>query len=399
MLGSWMRLLGLFSVTFTAVAVAAEPTPASGLPGITSWPMQRGDAAMTGVAHGSIKLPLALAWTYKLAPQDEWLPTPVIHQGRAYLGDGKGTFHAIDLRTGKVVWTHTLMDEKKKAPSKAPIEASPALIDGGVVFGDLDGILWALALEDGHKLWSWEARAEIKAAVTVVPLPVAGKEVPCVVVPDFSGQISCLQAATGRVVWTAEGSGPIQSACSVTSAGVAFGGCNGSVELIDAKTGQAKGIKVETQAPMPNAVAQADGIGYFAHAGRKVEAWNLLTGKIVWSFRDRDFEYFTTPALTADLVLAGGKDKRLHALSRATGDEKWAFRARNEVASSAVIVSGYAVMGSDDGRLYAVDLKDGTEAWSYEIGAPVKGSPAVVNGLVLVLAADGGLYAFRGAGG
>ena len=123
----------------------------------------------------------------------------------------------------------------------------------------------------------------------------------------------------------------------------------------------------------------------------------MATGLVKWEFRDKDFPYFTSPAVTADRVYAGGDDKRLHCLDRANGEEKWVFRARDKVASSPVVAGGVVIFGADDGRVYVLDAATGEEKWSYEIGAPVKASPAVVGGRILVGADEGVLYCFAPA--
>ena len=116
--------------------------------------------------------------------------------------------------------------------------------------------------------------------------------------------------------------------------------------------------------------------------------------KRVWTFRDRDFPYFSSPAVTKDRVVFGGRDKLLHCVKRDTGENLWAFATQGKVDSSPVVVGDKVVVGSDDGRLYVVSLKDGNKLWSYEIGKPVGSSPAVVEGKIVIGSDDGSVYCF-----
>ena len=101
----------------------------------------------------------------------------------------------------------------------------------------------------------------------------------------------------------------------------------------------------------------------------------------------------SSPAINDDVVLIGGRDKRLHCIDRAKGEERWLFPTRGEVDSSPVLCKdGGVIFGSGDGRLYCVNVADGKERWAYEIGSPVPGSPAVAHGAIVVGAEDGNVY-------
>ena len=124
-------------------------------------------------------------------------------------------------------------------------------------------------------------------------------------------------------------------------------------------------------------------------------AVEAATLKPKWTYKDREFPFFSSPAISTDgLVFAGDRGKRMHCLSLATGEEKWAFRASGRIDSSPVITGAHLVFGSDDGKVYAVNLSDGKEAWSYEIGQPVQTSPCIAAGRLIMGADDGIIYGF-----
>jgi outer membrane protein assembly factor BamB len=121
---------------------------------------------------------------------------------------------------------------------------------------------------------------------------------------------------------------------------------------------------------------------------------DLNLGTNIWKFRDRSFPYFSSPAVTKDRVIFGGRDKQLHCVNRADGKRIWTFAARGKVDSSPVVCGDKVLVGSSDGRLYIVSLKDGKELWSYELGQPVESSPAVADGKMVIGCDDGSVYCF-----
>ena len=113
-----------------------------------------------------------------------------------------------------------------------------------------------------------------------------------------------------------------------------------------------------------------------------------------WTFRDREFPYFSSPAVTKDRVVFGGRNKQLHCVNRADGKRVWTFATRGKVDSSPAVAGDKVVVGSDDGRLYLVSLAEGKELWNYEIGRPIGASPAVADGKIVVGSEDGSVYCF-----
>ena len=76
----------------------------------------------------------------------------------------------------------------------------------------------------------------------------------------------------------------------------------------------------------------------------------------------------SSPAATEDVVIFGGRGRRLYALDAKTGKERWTFMAKRGIDSSPVIVGDRVYFGSDDGYLYAANLATGDKIWEYEAG-------------------------------
>lgn len=80
-------------------------------------------------------------------PTDIINTAPAIYDGVAYFGTENGLLFAIDLELGEVIWTFESGSWSLKAPSIA---------DGVVYAGSGEGLLWALDHQTGQMLWEYQ---------------------------------------------------------------------------------------------------------------------------------------------------------------------------------------------------------------------------------------------------
>jgi len=372
------------------------------------WPLVRGDAAMTGASAQKLTFPLTLAWTAELGnktKREGILATPIVkgpkvHEGdkaplntlstdhqakvpRVYVGSQSGKFACLDLLTGKKLWEVTV---------KGQFEGSAGFAGDLVVAGCTDGFVYAWNAETGKEVWKFETQGEVHAGVNIWTAP-DGKV--RVFIGSYDNKLYSLDAADGKKLWEYETANYVNGAASIYENQVIFGGCDGTLYVLDCATGN-EVKKIEVGAYMGNNVVVDKGIAYLAHYGNKVAAYSFTDGALLWEYGDREFPYYAAPAINAQWVIAGGRDKRLHGLDRVKGEQKWQFRTRGDVDSSPVICGdAHVIFGSNDGNFYAVDLATGEEVWKYEVGAPVKAAPAVAGEFILTGADDGNVYCFR----
>src|SRR5215212_2618963 len=74
------------------------------------WPLVRGDAFGTAVAHTTLANELEVIWKYPAGKDAGFDATPVISNGVIYIGDSAGTFHAVRMADGKQVWSKDFAD-------------------------------------------------------------------------------------------------------------------------------------------------------------------------------------------------------------------------------------------------------------------------------------------------
>jgi outer membrane protein assembly factor BamB len=189
----------------------------------------------------------------------------------------------------------------------------------------------------------------------------------------------------------------INGSASLVDGMTTFGGCDGFLYFVNAADGMEKG-KLEVNNPIASTVASRNGVAVVGHYGNEIVAVETATLKPKWTYKDRDFPFFSSPAITPDgLVFAGDRGKRFHCIHLQTGESKWTFRTQGRNDSSPVVTGAHVLFGSDDGKIYALTTKDGKEAWTYEIGQPVQTSPCIAAGRLVMGADDGVIYAFEAA--
>jgi outer membrane protein assembly factor BamB len=91
------------------------------------------------------------------------LSTVAIHEGLLYHCDLSGIFRAVDLRTGKALWSHDV---------KAAVWGSPYAVDGKVYLGNEDGVV--TVFRQGRRK---QVLAEINMGSSVYTTPVAANGV------------------------------------------------------------------------------------------------------------------------------------------------------------------------------------------------------------------------------
>ncbi len=115
--------------------------------------------------------------------------SPALSGGQAFAGNRSGAVSAVDLATGRIVWTNT--------DSESEMFTVPAVTDTHVYFGSSDGYVRALDRKDGRAAWVFETDDEPRSPV------VAGDRI---VVTD-GAVVILLDAASGRKTWSAETGG------------------------------------------------------------------------------------------------------------------------------------------------------------------------------------------------
>jgi outer membrane protein assembly factor BamB len=124
--------------------------------------------------------------------------TPMLAGGRLYTLGVSGTLCALEKESGKLVWSHDLIEEYKAKPPEYGFAASP-LVHGESLILPVGGAGWgvaAFALADGKLLWHQHDLEEVYASPLLIE--VEGEAQVAVLA---AGQLVGLSPETGQWLW------------------------------------------------------------------------------------------------------------------------------------------------------------------------------------------------------
>src|SRR6267378_4892951 len=319
------------------------------------WPMFRGGPALVGLAEGVLPAKLSLLWSFSTGRAVK--SSPAIEGKRVFFGSADANVYALDLADGKKVWAFS---------AGQPIESSPLVLDDKVYIGSGDGVLYALEAGTGKLVWKYKTGEKILGGPNWfkmprgAALPVTGKDAEprdrtLILVGSYDFKLHCVDARSGEAVWTYESGNYINGSPAISEGRTVFGGCDALLHVISLADGKQE-KEVEAGAYIAGSVALENGRAYFGQFENEFLCVDLKEGKQAWSFRDRNFPYFSSPAVAKDRVVFGGRDKLLHCVKKEDGSPLWSFATRGKLDSSPVICGDKVVTGSDDGRVYIISL-------------------------------------------
>jgi outer membrane protein assembly factor BamB len=167
-------------------------------------------------------------------------------------------------------------------------------------------------------------------------------------------------------------------------------GCDGYLRVIDTASG-AVAHSLPVGGYVGASPALAGGCAYVGTFENEVLAVELDSERVLWRYSnpERHFAFYSSPAVTEELVLVGGRDKQLHAIDRASGQARWTYAAGARIDASPVVVGDRVFAATEDGVLVALGLAAGEETWRFETGSGFVASPAVAAGRLVVGTLDG----------
>jgi len=372
--------------------------------------MFHGGQGLLGRAEGHLAESLALLWKFKTGAAVK--SSAAVSGGRVFIGSCDTHVYALDLGTGEKLWSYKTGDD---------VEAAPCVVEGRVFVGSADDHLYALDAVTGELQWKYKTGGQILGSANWTRAP--DGQSTWILVGSYDNKVHCVEAGTGRLVWAYETGNYINGSPAVADGQCVFGGCDAIIHVV-ALTDGTKTMEIDSGSYIAASAAFVEGQVYVGNYGNVFLRADLnksgagsppvangenqgqdgpathgqdahaTPSQVVWQYAQSDAPFFSSPAVGAQYVVLGGRDRHVHCVRRDNGEKVWTFKTLGEVNSSPALSGDKVVVGSDDGRLYLLTLADGKQLWSYEMGQPVTSSPAVAGGIVVVGCDDGYVYAF-----
>jgi quinohemoprotein ethanol dehydrogenase len=131
---------------------------------------------------------------------------PIVHDGVIYVPTGADDVFAMDVETGKLLWTYeSKLDPKISTVCCGWTSRGVGLGDGKIFLGRLDGKLAALDQRTGKELWSVQAENWQEGyTITSAPLYYDGMVITGFAGAEFAsrGRVKAYSARDGKLLWT-----------------------------------------------------------------------------------------------------------------------------------------------------------------------------------------------------
>jgi outer membrane protein assembly factor BamB len=342
------------------------------------WPVSRGGPLQTGIAPDPLPDPLVIRWSFKA--EDAFEGSAAIVGGAVYVGSMDEHLYAIELRTGRKLWSVKI----------GPIKVGTAVHGGSVYVGNLDGVFYSLEAGTGRVQWKFQAEAEITSAANF-----AGDNV---LFGSGDEHLYCL-GPDGKLRWKFKvAGGPVLASPAIVGDRTFVSGCDSTLHILNLDSGkEISSVALEGQTA--SSIAVAGNLLYVGTMTNEVLAIDWQKAEVVWRFQAKHPKPFFASAAVADsLVFEGSRDKNLYGLDRASGREVWGFATDDHVESSPIVSNGHVYAASLDGKLYVLTEKGGKLVQQLPLGKAISASPAASNGWLVVGNREGVLYGLSSRG-
>jgi outer membrane protein assembly factor BamB len=350
-------------------AYVFEPLPEP----VDWWPMFHHDLSHTGYSTSTAPDTNNVLWRYTTGYFVS--SSPAVADGKVYVGSLDGNVYCLDATTGDFIWSFQTGDW---------VDSSPAVANGMVYVGSWDYNVYCLpqndpngdgVIEESEVIWSYTTGGYVVSSPAVADGKVY---VGTTTYPGGSdNKVYCLNASTGAFVWSYQTGGRVESSPAVANGKVYVGSRDDKVYCL----------------PMTD--PNGDGI--------------IDSGEVIWSYETWG-EVSSSPAVANGKVYIGSESIRsLYCLDAEGNDDGttdliWFYEMGHHVRrSSCAVVEGKVYVGSWDEKVYCLDAEgNGDETtdliWSYETGSQVTSSPAVADGKVYVGSWDDKIYCLDAEG-
>jgi outer membrane protein assembly factor BamB len=382
-------IASILNFTEQGTVQAADKPAAATNPATKSveWASFRNGFDLLGIAHSTLPEKLELQW--KFAAGEMVVSTAAIVDGRVYVASLNGQLFCLNRKTGEKIWSYrsiTDPDPKAFAPG---FKAAPTVTADTIYIGDEDGVFHAINRATGKVRWTAKSGAEIVSSASCYQDKV--------LFGSHDNNLYCLNTADGKQAWKFETQGPVNCTPAIVGNRTFVTGCDEHLRVINIDSGKEE-IDIHLATYLIASPAVVNETLYVGTYASEVVAIDWQAKKKLWAFKDdeREFPYHSCAAVTADRIIVGGRDKRLHCLDRKTGKQIWFKDTKGKVDSSPVVVGNRVFVGSEDGNLYGLNVDDGKEIWKFNAGKSISASPAVAEGCLIIgtETSDGFVYCF-----
>ncbi len=365
------------------VAVAVPAARAGNGPTDCSWPMfGQNERRLFATPAGCTSVALTTAPTLRpkwyVPMPDEVSASPAVVDGHVFVGDWAGNFYSLSAATGAIEWKYTIDDTSSVGFGRIVSSAAYTVVGGRkvVVFGG-GATLYVLDATSGARVASQclDPRADVARCHT------PGDQVEIESSPAIVRSGDAATVVVGLDVHNSDHVGRTGIVALTLSADAS------TVQLVPQ-------WKFDPEAPDGKAYDGPDMLTVGSRTGSGCsDVWGSPTIDVAAG------RVFFGTGSCSDSAAAAAYGEHVFAVSLATGDRLWSFRAHLDDATGLVdddfggapnlLPNGLVGAGSKDGSYYALDPATGAVAWQVQVGQPGHATPGFAVGGILASTAVG----------
>jgi len=263
-------------------------------------------------------------WEYDIrkdGEQSQFHGDPLVTDTLLVIGtDGKvGHVYAFERTTGAVLWKYKVNDRG--------VASDVIKVGGDACFVTLGNELVCVELETGKPKWTFRSSYSGTDDCLTCSSPAVSEG--RVLFGGLDGFAYALNADNGKLVWKRDLGAKVTTSAAVKGNSVYLGTDNGHVYRLSVDSGDVLGDAATSATPYGRLVAGGEAL--FALLGDEVVAsFNLDLKKLQWSAEASKEWTSARPYLWGDLVLAGDRHE-LIALRSADGSRAWSVQFRETI--------------------------------------------------------------------
>jgi len=248
---------------------------------------------LSGVVHAVSKDGKGL-WTFKTG--SEIKASPVVVDDRVLIGSYDETLYCLAAKTGKLLWQFRI---------NGPVHCTVSVANGIAYVSGCDEIFRAIRISDGKEVYNVSSGAYTGASPAL--------QGPSAFFGTFSNEVLSVNLQSRQLVWRYENKQrqfPFYSSAALADGKVVLGGRDKLVHCLDAKTGKALWT-FTTRARVDSSPAVAGGRVYIGSNDGRFYVLQLATGAKIWEF-EAGAALSASPAIAEGKVVIGSQDGRLY---------------------------------------------------------------------------------------
>ncbi|MFA6032346.1 MAG: PQQ-binding-like beta-propeller repeat protein [Myxococcota bacterium] len=282
---------------------------------------------------------------------------------KIFFGSINYAFYAID-KQGRELW---------KYPTRKPIKSDAAIYDGVVYFASYDGHIYAVKPDDRSTVWIFPPKpvaATVAEEGEPPPAPVEPQlqvgefsySSPAIsdgviYIGNIDGFVYAVDAKSGKLKWRYKTGDAVTSSPAVEGGVVYVGSNDNNIYALDTKTGN-KIWSFKTGAWVNGSPRVGDGVVYCGSNDKNLYALDAKTGALKGQFT-AEGPIISTPSLYKNLIIIGGGqgDGNVYCLDRATLKQLYKYKTAAKIESDPVVDGDMVYVTSFDRQLYAFKFK------------------------------------------